>query len=331
MAFTIGQKLRNGRYTIERELGRGKVAITYLAQQHKGGQIVIKTLKDDLLSQLQPSERERLKDKFWQEATKLANCRHPHIVSVKEPFREGELVCIPMEYIDGPNLASFDKIWKEQEALRYIKQIGSALIEVHRQELVHRDVKPANIMLRNGNSEAVLTDFALAREFDHPLSTVSTTEGFSPTELYSSGTEPGPYTDVYSLAATLYFLLTNKLPLGAVQRSHPSNHLIPPKEINPHISDRINKAIIKGMALEADARPQSIQEWFKLLGWRRPLGLPKWDLMTWLTVAGLVLAVLGTVAAIVSAVVDLKPFFKRDSPSSPESTVTPQSSFVRGS
>ena len=83
MAFTIGQKLRNGSYTIERELGLGEVAITYLAQQRNGGRIVIKTLKDDLLSQ------QRLKDKFWQEATKLANCRHSHTVRVKEPFKEG--------------------------------------------------------------------------------------------------------------------------------------------------------------------------------------------------------------------------------------------------
>ncbi|NEP55463.1 MAG: serine/threonine protein kinase [Symploca sp. SIO2G7] len=325
MAFTIGQKLRNGSYTIERELGLGEVAITYLAQQRNSGRIVIKTLKDDLLSQLQPSERERLKDKFWQEATKLANCRHSHIVSVKEPFKEGELVCIPMEYIDGPNLASFDKIWKEQEALPYIQQIGEALIEVHRQGLVHRDVKPRHIMLRQGKSEAVLTDFALAREFEHPLSTVSvstTDDGFSPIELYHSGTKPGPYTDVYSLAATLYFLLTNKLPLGAVQRSHPLNRLIPPKEINPYISDRINQAIIKGMALEADARPQSMQEWLKSLGLRHTLALPKWNLMTWLTVVATVAGVIATIVAIID-------LFQPDSPSSPESTGTPQSSFVQ--
>ncbi|MGK7872496.1 MAG: hypothetical protein AB4426_04060 [Xenococcaceae cyanobacterium] len=79
MAWTVGQKLKGDKYTIEGELGRGRFGITYLASDRQKNRLVIKTLSDDLLNQLSQPEIERLQDKFWQEAVKLAQCKHRHI------------------------------------------------------------------------------------------------------------------------------------------------------------------------------------------------------------------------------------------------------------
>jgi serine/threonine protein kinase len=168
MAWQAGEQLQGGKYTIEQELGRGRFGITYLAKDLKGDRLVIKTLNDDLLNSLSPEERNRLEPLFWQEAVKLARFRHPHIVQVENPFKEGSHCCIAMEYIDGHPLSlRAQKVLPESAALTYIRQIGEALIEVHENQLIHRDIRPENIMLRvrDGKAEAVLIDFGLALDF----------------------------------------------------------------------------------------------------------------------------------------------------------------------
>jgi eukaryotic-like serine/threonine-protein kinase len=302
MAWLVGQKLHDGRYTIERELGRGYFGITYLVNDRDRKRLAIETLSDDLLSQLTPIEIDNLQEKFLQEAVKLAKCKHPHIVQIKEPFLEGNQVCIVMEYIDGVDLASRaqDQL-PEAEALRYIQQMGEALNAVHENGLVHRNVKPGNILIRAGKSEAVLIDFGLARGSDNPLTTIdgSTGDGFDSLELYHADAQLGSYTDIYSLAGTLYFLLTGQIPPTAMERSQGRARLTPPKQINSQVSDRTNEAIITGMALAAADRPQTMQDWLDILGVQRKVSLP-WqngNFMRWLAVIGTVAAVIGTIAA----------------------------------
>jgi serine/threonine protein kinase len=178
-----------------------------------------------------------------------------------------------MEYIDGISLADRRQpILSETEAIRYIQQIGEALIVVHQERLIHRDIHPGNIFLRvrQGKSEAVLIDFGLALEFDSVLTTKrakQTSEGFTPLELYAQHTRPtGAYSDIYSLAATLYVLLTGKMPVSALQRKIRKTRLVAPKKYNPQISDRTNRAILTGMELESQKRSQSMREWLDLLG-----------------------------------------------------------------
>ena len=186
-------------------------------------------------------------------------------------FQEGNLWGMAMEYIDGGDLA--DRlinygVLNEDEALLYIQQIGEALIVVHQQKLLHRDIKPQNIMLRSGKKEAVLIDFGIAREFTPNLTQTHTqflTEGFAPLEQYYKRAERGVYTDIYALAATLYNLLTGKVPTSALDRDKGSP-LELPQSINPQISDTTNKAILKGMELKAHKRPQSMQGWLQMLG-----------------------------------------------------------------
>jgi serine/threonine protein kinase len=141
---------------------------------------------------------------------------------------------------------------------------------VHNNSLLHRDVKPTNIILRSGKSEAVLIDFGIAREFTPNLTQTHTqmlSDGFAPIEQYDKRAKRGAYTDVYALAATLYSLLTGEVPTLAPLRAAGMS-LEPPKQINPSISDRVNQAILKGMEVNAGDRPQSMQEWLAFLGMR---------------------------------------------------------------
>ena len=281
MAWVAGDKLQGGKYTIEKELRRGRFGITYLVRNKNSDRQIIKTLDGNSLTSVNPSDRERLETLFFQEAVKLTRCQHQHIVKFAEPFKESDSSCLVMEYVDGLNLAERSQIQlSEQEALVYIRQIGEALTVVHENNLIHGDVQPENIILRGGKAEAVLIDFDLALDFDHELTTRRAEEnapGFAPPELYSKNTKPTGASDIYSLAATLYVLLTGKIPVDALKRKLDNIHLQEPKEINPKISDRINQAILTGMKLNPQERSQSVQEWLDSLGLIKEATRPKFN------------------------------------------------------
>ncbi len=268
-----GQQIHNGKYIIEAILGGGGFGVTYRAQQPKEGKVVaIKTLNANV--QGKPNFRE-YQTKFVNEALSLARCSHPHVVQVYEVFPEMagniELWCMVMELIDGTNLAEYledNGILSEAKALPIIQQVGSALSFVHQKKFTHLDIKPQNVMLRKRGFEAVLIDFGLARQVTASgklrTNSNSGTECYAPIELLEKRAELGAYTDVYSLAATLYVMLTGELPFPSQFRKQ-NIPLTPPKQHNSEISDRVNAAIIKGMELEPQNRPQSVQEWLDLL------------------------------------------------------------------
>ena len=277
-----GQQLDDGKYIIEEYLGGGGFGETYRAQnRHEGKSVAIKTL--NLFQQFQP-DFAKTQNKFLKEAMSLAKCRHPHIVEVYDIFREGDFNCMVMELIDGIDLATHLKEngrLSEQKALSMIQQLGDALTCVHKQNLTHRDVKPENIMLRKRGMEAVLIDFGLARQatLSGKLMTNSSrgTEHYAPIELAEQRPQLGAYTDVYSLAATLYNMLTHNKPIPSHGRKI-IDPFIEPKKYDNKISDRVNAAIIKGMQVEPQNRPQSVQEWLDLLVPKKAtldFGMPK--------------------------------------------------------
>jgi formylglycine-generating enzyme required for sulfatase activity/tRNA A-37 threonylcarbamoyl transferase component Bud32 len=265
------QQLDKGKYTITGILGGGGFGSTYTATNKKGETFAIKTLNTQQQTNKTIAEFTSLQVKFVNEALRLAKCPHPHIVQIHEVVEYKGLMGMVMEYIQGQNLAELveDKgPISQQQALKIMEQIGAALTLVHSQELLHRDIKPHNIMLRR-DGKAVLIDFGLARQFAYGQTgtmTNSRTECYAPIEQYKSQGQFGPYTDLYALAATLYYLRTGKSPIPANFRDELNIPLPEPKQHNPQIPDWENTAILKGLELPPAKRPQSVAEWLKLLG-----------------------------------------------------------------
>lgn len=174
-----------------------------------------------------------------------------------------------MDFVAGENLFQLVKrrgALPQKEALYYITQIADALITVHKTGLVHRDAHPGNIIVRP-DGRAILIDFGIAK--DLIPSTQTTTglwgnEAFAPYEQIRENSRE-PNVDVYSLAATSYFILTAERPLSSIDRKLSKKKLIPPKNIVSTITFNINRAILRGMQLKASRRPQTIERWISLL------------------------------------------------------------------
>jgi serine/threonine protein kinase len=273
-SWTPNTPLQNGQYIIKRAIGGGGFGETYLAEDTEENRlVVIKTLNRE---QREKPDFAEIQKRFRKEALDLSKCYHPHIVQVYDNFPEDGLWAIVMEHIDGDDLAAYVENYtaengylSETEALRYIDQIGQALECVHERKLLHRDVKPNNILLRRESKQAVLIDFGLAREFQPgkiKSMTAMITQGYAPIEQYERRGDFGYYTDVYALAATLYNLLTNRVPIPANYRAEEDVKLSPPQKFNQNISDKVNAAILKGMELEPVNRPQTVREFRELLG-----------------------------------------------------------------
>lgn len=267
MDSLVGKTLQGGKYTLEATLGEGGFGVTFKASHHTLAQtVVIKTLKPQthIRHNFDP-----LQHRFQDEAKRLALCVHPNIVRVNDFFVEDGVPYLVMDYIAGHTL---DRLvhsrppCPEDKAIHYVRQIGTALTVVHNNGLLHRDVKPGNIMLRQGTQTVVLIDFGIAREFTHGATQTHTSilsDGYAPVEQYLAQAKRTAATDVYGLAATLYALVTGQVPVAAVLRDR--QPLLEPRQIVPHLSAAVNQAILLGMAMDAQHRPASMQQWLDLL------------------------------------------------------------------
>ncbi|MBD2139094.1 GUN4 domain-containing protein [Anabaena sp. FACHB-1237] len=272
-----GQPINNGRFTIQSVLGQGGFGITYKALEPSTGKLyAIKTLNSTM--QLQEDFAEQ-QVKFINEALTIKGFEHKHIVKVYEVIQEGQLFGVVMEYIDGMTLFKYVQSkgqLSESEALLYIDQIGQSLEYIHNKGQLHRDIKPQNILLRQNQQEAVLIDFGLTRSIATKSMTASLTEGYAPIEQYRRQGNFGSHTDVYALAATLYYLLTaNGLkkegevsPVPALNRKYdePPVILPAPKHYNSGISQRVNDAILAGMEIEPERRTATVLKFRENLG-----------------------------------------------------------------
>ncbi len=267
MNTLIGKTLQAGKYTLEALLGQGGFGVTFKATHHYLGQpVVIKTL--NLLNQSHP-QFSKMEQLFRDEARRLATCIHPNIVRVNDFFVEAGAPYLVMDYIPGQTLEQIvfpDHPLPEALAVHYIRQIGAALKVVHHNGLLHRDIKPQNIILREGTQEVILIDFGIAREFTDGKTQTHTSlisEGYAPIEQYVMQEKRTPATDVYGLAATLYALVTAQIPTASILRDR--RPMSTPRDLQPQLSVAVNQAIMRGMAVEARYRPSSVAEWLESL------------------------------------------------------------------
>ena len=233
-----GTTLQGGKYRIISVLGRGGFGITYLAENTMlDGKVAIKEFffkeycnRDEETSHVTvPTDGnreivERFKMKFIKEARTIFKLNHPNIVRIFDIFEENGTAYYVMDYIEGESLNEMVKhrgAIAEATATRYILKAAEALEYIHKQNMNHLDIKPANIMI-NGKDESVLIDFGLSKQYDAGGQQTSTTpvgisEGYAPMEQYKKGGvgEFSPQTDIYALGATFFKLLTGKTPPSA--------------------------------------------------------------------------------------------------------------------
>lgn len=231
-----GTMLRNGTYRIERILGQGGFGITYFATDLSLERCVaIKEFfpreycdRNKSTSHVRvgtSSNTElvlRLKVKFIKEARNIAKLDHAGIIKIHTAFEENNTAYYVMDYIDGRNLNEIIRNsgpLSEAKSIKYITQVGEALDYIHSRKINHLDVKPANIMIRRYDDRPILIDFGLSKQYDENGNQTSTTptgisHGYAPMEQYKVGgvSEFSPQTDLYSLAATLYYLVSGIVP-----------------------------------------------------------------------------------------------------------------------
>lgn len=279
-----GSSLQGGKYKIEKVLGQGGFGITYLATQELlNRKVAIKEFfykeyceRDEATSHVTlgtTSNRElveRFMEKFIKEARTISTLNHPHIIRIYDIFKENNTAYYVMEYIEGTSLAEMVKrqgALPEDVAIDYIKQTASALEFVHRHSINHLDVKPANIMVRKEDNQAVLIDFGLSKQYDASGEQTSTTpvgisHGYAPMEQYNVGGVGtfSPQTDIYSLGATLYKLVTGNTP---PQAGEVLNEGLP--ELPSFVSSSVADVIKKAMQPRKTDRQNSVDEFISVI------------------------------------------------------------------
>ncbi|MBL1174548.1 serine/threonine protein kinase [Pantanalinema sp. GBBB05] len=267
MPLTAGTPLQNGKYVIEQILGQSGLSMTLRVTQTRLNQpAIIKTLQPDLKL---PIAITHLKQRFVEEAQRFAQCQHPGLVRIQDCFEEVNLPFVVMDYTPGHTLAEIVQVrgaLPEELAIRVMRQVGAALTALHRQGLVHRHVTPHNIIHPPGSDVVVLVNLGLA----HP-SVLGVPDGivlppagaYAAIEQYHAHSAMTAATDIYSLAATLYFLVTGQAPIGATDRKQTA--LVSPRQVQPAISAALEAAILNGMAMVASDRPQTIAAWLASL------------------------------------------------------------------
>ena len=197
----------------------------------------------------------------------MSDVHHPHIVNVLEVFEENDTAYIAMEYIQGYSLKYLlekEGRLSENTVLFYTHQIAHALQFVHEKSILHLDIKPSNILI-DKDDNARLIDFGVSKRYDLFQQETSTTmltlsKGFASVEQYDDeGTQNfSPCPDIYSLGATMYNLLTGKIPTESILRA--AKPLQKPSELNSSISERTEEAIMKAMAIVQADRFQSVNK-----------------------------------------------------------------------
>lgn len=284
-SLPVGSTLMQGKYRIVAVLGQGGFGITYKGEHTMlGTTVAIKEFfmkgaceRDENSTHVTTSQSNselasRFRTKFLKEAKTLAVLKHPNIIRVFDVFEDNGTAYYVMDYIEGNNLSDIVEgkgRLSEPLALKYIRQVANALNYLHQKKLLHLDVKPANILLDKNTGNAILIDFGVSKQYDQDGQQTSTTppaisKGYSPVEQYAQGSNVktfSPATDIYSLAATLYKLVTGNTPPESNLLLNEDEQL-PPYPSN--VSEVTRNAIAECLQTRKK-RPQSISEFLQLL------------------------------------------------------------------
>ncbi len=272
-----GTRLAKGRYSIGKVLGQGGFGITYQGADTTMKRIVaIKELfpdgstrnEDNVVPPLSLGSKgfAAYKASFLKEVNMLAKFSHEGIVRVYDTFEDNETAYLIMEFLKGETFAERISKWGVlggEEVLEIAKKLCSALQIVHDAGLLHRDIKPDNIFFTE-DGRILLIDFGSARQFVDDKTSKHTqfiTPGYAPLEQYASEAKFGPYTDIYALGATLYHALKGHAPPNANDRIM-GRQLAP---LPPGTPKSLNNAIEQALVIKVVSRPQSIQEFTRIL------------------------------------------------------------------
>jgi serine/threonine protein kinase len=280
MAQQANQPLPNGHlleeYTITRQLSLGGFSIVYLATDAAGTRVAIKEylpnslalraegeIKPQITPEHQSAFRYGMKC-FFEEGRALARLSHPNVIRVLNFFRANDTVYLVMEYERGRTLQEFIQSHKGEMTERFIRGVFTRMLnglrEVHSNKLLHLDLKPSNIYLRSDNTP-VLIDFGAARQTlssDQPMLKPMYTPGFASPEHYGSRKDLGPWSDIYSVGASMYACLAGNAPQAANERYQKDTLAPAMMRWEGEYSDRLLEIIDWCLNLNHYYRPQSV-------------------------------------------------------------------------
>jgi len=251
------KNLLNNRYRLKEVLGEGGMAITYLAlDELLQREVAVKVMREQFRAD------EEFVHRFLREAQAAAKLNHPNIASVYDICQDEDALYIVMEFVNGPSLKQVirrEAPLEEGRVAAIARQVANALAKAHEQGIIHRDIKPHNILMADGDV-AKVTDFGIARavETDSLTKTqaiVGTVQYISPEQARG---EPAVFaSDLYSLGVVIYEMVTGQLPFSgenpvSVALKHAEEEPPPPSELRPGISSAMESVIYK--ALQKDLR-----------------------------------------------------------------------------
>jgi serine/threonine-protein kinase len=255
-----------GRYQVEKELGKGAMGVVYLGKDPKISRVVaIKTMA--LSQEFDADELVEVKERFFREAETAGRLNHPNIVTIYDAGEEHDLCYIAMELLKGKDLVSYtkpDNLLPLPKAMSIVAKVADALGYAHTQNVVHRDVKPANVMYEPSTDTVKVTDFGIARITDSSKTktgmVLGTPSYMSPEQL--GGKKIDGRSDLFSLGVSLYQLCCGKLPfegdsMAQLMFKIANDPPIEIRSINPDLPDCLVAVINTALAKNIETRYQS--------------------------------------------------------------------------